>query len=103
MSLAPLPPSNPNNYRSPALEKIPTLEDSPNSNHADFGESNGRRFPLYLLLIGIVGAVLAAGVLVFVFSGRSKTNRPDLLLHTVKLEDLDLTVVERGALESADN
>ena len=30
-------------------------------------------------------------------------NRPDLLLHTVKHEDLDLTVVERGTLESADN
>lgn len=55
------------------------------------------------MLIGIVGAVLAAGVLVYVFSGSSKTNRPDLLLHTVKHEDLDLTVVERGALESADN
>ena len=51
----------------------------------------------------MVGAVIAAGVLVYVFSGSSKTNRPDLLLHTVKLEDLDLTVVERGALESSDN
>lgn len=37
------------------------------------------------------------------FTGRSGGNRPDLLLHTVKHEDLDLTVVERGALESADN
>lgn len=56
-----------------------------------------------MLLIGVVGAVIAAGVLIYAFKGTSKTNRPDLLLHTVKLEDLDLTVVERGALESADN
>ncbi len=39
----------------------------------------------------------------YVFTGRASGNRPDLLLHTVKHEDLDLTVVERGALESSDN
>jgi multidrug efflux pump subunit AcrA (membrane-fusion protein) len=39
----------------------------------------------------------------FVFKRDKSANRPDLLLHTVKNEDLDLTVVERGTLESADN
>ena len=51
----------------------------------------------------MAGAVLVAGILLYAFTGGSKANRPDLLLHTVKNEDIDLTVVERGALESADN
>jgi multidrug efflux pump subunit AcrA (membrane-fusion protein) len=33
----------------------------------------------------------------------AKAQRTDLILHTVHLEPLNLTVVERGALESADN
>jgi multidrug efflux pump subunit AcrA (membrane-fusion protein) len=66
------------------------------------GEAPPRRFPTFLV-IGIGAAVLAAGIAFWAFSGSSKTNRPDLLLHTVKHEDLDLTVVERGTLESADN
>ncbi len=41
--------------------------------------------------------------LFYVFMGRKSVDRPDLLLHTVKSEDIDLTVVERGAVESADN
>jgi HlyD family secretion protein len=36
-------------------------------------------------------------------AGGSKANRPDLILHEVKLENLDLTVVERGTLESSVN
>jgi HlyD family secretion protein len=51
-----------------------------------------------MLLIG-----LAAGLSYYFFGGTSKTDRPDLLLHTVKRESLDLTVVERGTAESADN
>lgn len=43
------------------------------------------------------------GLLLYYFTSKSKTDRPDLLLHTVKLENLDLTVVERGTLESAFN
>ena len=41
--------------------------------------------------------------LLYVFLGRKNVDRPDLLLHTVKNEDIDLTVVERGTVESADN
>jgi len=53
--------------------------------------------------MGVGAALLAGGVFFYVFASGSKVNRPDLLLHTVKQEDLDLTVVERGTLESADN
>jgi multidrug resistance efflux pump len=46
---------------------------------------------------------VVTGLLLYYFTSKSKADRPDLLLHTVKLENLDLTVVERGTLESADN
>jgi multidrug efflux pump subunit AcrA (membrane-fusion protein) len=53
-----------------------------------------------------VGALLAvAGGAVagwYVLSGRN-TLRPDLLLHAVKKEKLQVTIVERGNLESAEN
>jgi HlyD family secretion protein len=48
-------------------------------------------------------AVVVTALLLYYLTGKSKGDRPDLLLHTVKLENLDLTVVERGTLESADN
>lgn len=56
------------------------------------------------MLLGgfLVAALATAGVLYFTWGG-TKANRPDLILHTVKTENLDLTVVERGTLESADN
>ena len=54
------------------------------------------------MLGGVV--VIAAGIgTTVMLAGGSKTNRPDLILHTVKYENLDLTVVERGALESSEN
>ena len=103
MSIAPLLPSNPNPSPNPVLSGIPTLDDSPNSGPPEIGEGPSRKFPTTLIVLGVGGAVVAAGVLMYVFTGRASGNRPDLLLHTVKHEDLDLTVVERGALESADN
>ncbi|HKA07916.1 MAG TPA: hypothetical protein VKD71_11710, partial [Gemmataceae bacterium] len=62
-----------------------------------------RKFPTAWVAMGFGAALLAGGVFYYVFASGSKVNRPDLLLHTVKHEDLDLTVVERGTLESADN
>jgi multidrug resistance efflux pump len=56
-----------------------------------------------LLLIG--GLVLAA-VAAVVTVGAARMNRPtrvDLVTHTVKYDRLELSVVERGALESSDN
>src|SRR5215210_856642 len=99
----PLPPASPRSPQSPALEAIPRLDDSPNSNSHEIGEGGPRKFPLYLILGGVGLAVLAAAILLYTFTSGRKGDRPDLLLHTVKNEDLDLTVVERGAVESADN
>jgi HlyD family secretion protein len=50
----------------------------------------------FLVLVGI-----ATGGWI-ISKGKGGT-RPDLLLHTVKYEDLKVMIVERGALESADN
>ena len=44
-----------------------------------------------------------AGAAYKLFGGGKHVNRTDLVLHKVKLEPLQLTIVERGALESADN
>lgn len=67
------------------------------------GETPGRKFPLTLVLLGGAAALVVTAGLLFFWTRESKTDRPDLLLHTVKTENLDLTVVERGTLESADN
>jgi len=54
----------------------------------------------------LIVSILILGVLVgggtYLLSGE-KTNKADLLFHTVKYEDLDLTVIERGTLESSRN
>jgi HlyD family secretion protein len=47
--------------------------------------------------------VLAGGGSAFYFLPGWKGERPDLIRHTVKRESLQLTIIERGALESADN
>ncbi len=46
--------------------------------------------------------VLAGGIIAFVAS-RPANAHPDVLTHKVKRERLDVTVVEKGTLESADN
>ena len=50
-----------------------------------------------MIVIGIAAGATA------MFASGSKTNRPDLLIHTVAYHDLDLTVIERGTLESSEN
>jgi multidrug resistance efflux pump len=47
--------------------------------------------------------LVGTGVLVRILWHGPGGARPDLLLHTVKRERLELTLVERGALESAEN
>src|SRR5437660_9475721 len=54
-------------------------------------------------LIGAFIIIAAGGVAAYSVSGAAKTHRPDLILYKVRYEPLNLTVVERGALESADN
>jgi len=46
---------------------------------------------------------LAAGVAAYLYARTPAQQRTDLLFHTVRKEPMRLTVVERGALESADN
>ncbi len=49
------------------------------------------------MLIGVgIGATA-------MLAGGSKSNRPDLILHTVDYEEMDFTIVERGTLESMEN
>src|SRR5262245_41797914 len=59
----------------------------------------GRRLTLGGLIVGIVGL---AGVGYWITSP-AKAQRTDLITEAVKLQPLQLTVVERGNLESADN
>ncbi|MFO0807256.1 MAG: hypothetical protein U0746_01395 [Gemmataceae bacterium] len=56
------------------------------------------------LLVGLLFSLLATGAVVaYWLSLGPKGQRTDLIIHRVKFEPLRLTVVERGALESADN
>src|SRR3954469_13825142 len=106
MSLAPLPPSTSSSHPpapSPAMAALPSLNGSPTAAHPEIGDGPTRKFPTYLVLAGGGLAVVVTALLLYYFTGKSRADRPDLLLHTVKLENLDLTVVERGTLESADN
>lgn len=103
MSNAPLPPSNPKPSHSQALSNLPRLDDSQNSGHPGIGDEVPRKFPLALVLGGAAIGLIAVAVLAYVFLGTKSADRPDLLLHTVKNEDIDLTVVERGTVESSDN
>src|SRR5262245_29599087 len=98
MSLAPLPPSR--SSQSPTLTELPSLNGSATSGPPEIGEGPPRRFPLVYVLLGAFLAIAATAGALFFLTGKSKADRPDLLLHTVKTENLDLTVVERGTLES---
>jgi len=66
-------------------------------------KSHRSKFSRRLTLVGlIVGIVVLAGVGYWITSP-AKAQRTDLILEAVKLQPLNLTVVERGNLESADN
>src|SRR6516225_4755349 len=56
-----------------------------------------------VLIAAALALVAAGGVTGYVLSQGPKGPRPDLILHKVRYEPVQLTVVERGALESADN
>jgi HlyD family secretion protein len=51
-------------------------------------------------LLVVLGGVGVGG---WYFYARKHTVRPDLLLHTIKKEKLQITITERGSLEPADN
>lgn len=62
----------------------------------------GRSLVLLLLTLVAVAGLAGAGYY-FGFLRNSTSARPDLILHRVKLESLPVSVVGKGALESADN
>ncbi len=58
------------------------------------------------MLLGFGGLLMIGGIaaiIVFASRGAMGTARPDLVLHKVEYGRLELTIVERGALESAHN
>ncbi len=67
------------------------------------GSARKRRRPGLLVLGGVGVLALTVGVVAVVAARSHTVARTDLVTHKVKRERLELTVVERGALESADN
>src|SRR5689334_356826 len=89
------PPSS-----SPPLS--PSGSPSPGPNRLPKGHRGKRRsrWLLAVLTLLAVGGIGAAG---WYFYASRHTARPDLILHTVKKEKLQITITERGSLEAADN
>lgn len=65
---------------------------------------SARRRRRWLLPVAVfLGLMLAGGAVAVFFAVRPAAARPDVLLYKVKREDLDVTVTEKGTLESASN
>jgi len=99
---------------SPASSSLPALRQA---NRSESGETIGKRRSPWTkkLMLGLPVALLAGMACVAAFSpsfrstltkpfgGSGASSRPELILRAAKLEYLQVTVVERGTLESADN
>ncbi|MEZ6141541.1 MAG: hypothetical protein R3B84_13290 [Zavarzinella sp.] len=84
------------------LNSIPTLTDSPQG--VNFSEEEPTKgFPKYLVGGIVLSVTLVTAIVYFTFFRGGDVSRPDLLLHTVKRENIDLTIVTTGTLESAMN
>src|SRR5207302_2555826 len=57
----------------------------------------------FLVAVGVLLLVGGGGVAAYVALAKGHNVRTDLVTHKVRQEKLMLTIVERGALESADN
>jgi multidrug resistance efflux pump len=66
-------------------------------------EAKAQHLPLKWLIGGGVGALLVAGLVIFFVARSFHSVRNDLVTHKVQREVLELTIVERGALESTNN
>jgi multidrug resistance efflux pump len=65
------------------------------------GAKRRRRGRLLLIIAAVVVAV--GGLTAYALNSAIRPGRVDLVTHTVRYDRLELTVVERGALESSDN
>ncbi len=83
------------------LAKLPSASALPSPSRLPGAKPRSRRVKW---IIGGGAAVGALGIFLAIYlSPAFRPVRVDLVLHTVRPERLELTVVERGALESADN
>src|SRR5262245_48316520 len=108
--------SQPSTVTAPASDLPPVLTAglNPNGTSSPNGSSpNGSPHPSpshrpakakrpsrlrYVLAGGVVAILAGAGITAYALTSGPKGPRADLILHTVRYEPLNLTVVERGAL-----
>src|SRR5438093_33400 len=98
------PPPHPaaNGSPSPGLSR-PPVANGQAAHRAPPRHAARRRRGWLTYLAGLVGLfVLVGGPLLFLLT-RPAAARPDVLTHVVKRETLNITVVEKGMLESAEN
>src|SRR5690349_4724746 len=76
---------------------------SPSHAPAHRGKPRQSKLSRRLTLGGIVVGLIGVAGFFYWLTTPAKAQRTDLILEKVKFEPLNLTVVERGALESADN
>jgi multidrug resistance efflux pump len=98
-SAPPAPPAPTNHPPTETPAKLPTLA-APASR---LPGATPRRRRAKLLLVGGAIALAVSAVTTVSLARAFRTTRVDLVTHTVRLDRLELNVVERGALESADN
>jgi HlyD family secretion protein len=84
------PPTPPNNSPYPAPSRLPKGR-------------NWKRRGRWLLALLVLLTAGGTGLAGWYFYARRHTARPDLILHTLKKEKLQITITERGSLEPADN
>lgn len=65
--------------------------------------TGGKRGKLFWLLVGLAFFGGGGAIFAYLTYFKSPAERPDVVLHKVKMEDLAITVTEKGTLESADN
>ena len=97
LSSSPLPEAN----GSPHLGSFPLASANGKVRALPSDKRQGRGWFFYIAsFVGLL--LLAGGISAFVYF-RPVADRPDVLTHKVKRESLDVTVSEKGTLESANN
>jgi multidrug resistance efflux pump len=101
--------------KAPALPDLPPVLRTADNRNGETPGQNGSPHPAgkkaarprsrlgFILAGGLIAVLAVAGVAGYTLTAGQKGPRPDLILYKVHPEPLNLTVVERGGLESADN